>query len=138
MRLNWPIKLVLPFHCFNADTGIDRILSNALLALNWEIAPMNLTRTFFLFAFGLFATAALGDGTTCGGINTVLYSNNSIGITICHGPNTIVDRAQLQKWQSCTDARIMKWSTNSGHPVKGINYPNEVNNESRRTNQKTV
>src|SRR3972149_3330027 len=37
----------------------------------------------------------------------------------------------------CT-AVILKWSTDSGHLVKGINYPNEVNNESRKTNQKTI
>jgi hypothetical protein len=32
----------------------------------------------------------------------------------------------------------VKWSNHSGHPVKVINYPNEVNNESRETNPKTI
>ena len=32
----------------------------------------------------------------------------------------------------------LKWSNHSGHPVKVINYPNEVNNESRETNPKTI
>ena len=32
----------------------------------------------------------------------------------------------------------LKWSNHSGHLIKGINYPNEVNNESRKTNQKAV
>ena len=34
--------------------------------------------------------------------------------------------------------RMVKWSNHSGHPVKVINYPNEVNNESRETNPKTI
>ena len=32
----------------------------------------------------------------------------------------------------------MKWSTDSEHLVKGINYPNEVNNESRKTKPETI
>ena len=36
------------------------------------------------------------------------------------------------------DAVYLKWSNDSGHLVKGINYPNEVNNESRETSQKEV
>ena len=33
---------------------------------------------------------------------------------------------------------IMKWSTNAGHLVKGLNYQNEVNEANRTTNTETV
>jgi hypothetical protein len=49
---------------------------------------------------------AFATEVTCGGYSTLLYANNEIALTICHGPYTKIDRARLDHWQDCDDAMI--------------------------------
>ena len=44
---------------------------------------------------------------TCGGYSTLLYTNDNMALTICHGPYTKIDLKRLDQWQSCDDAEIL-------------------------------
>ncbi|MDT3705893.1 MAG: hypothetical protein ROZ09_03630 [Thiobacillus sp.] len=62
-----------------------------------------------LVVAGLWLAAndkAFAAEVTCGGYSTLLYANNKVALTICHGPYTKVDRTRLDHWQDCDDAMI--------------------------------
>ena len=44
-------------------------------------------------------------------------------------------RTPIKMSSSCTLGVTLKWSNDSGHLVKGLNYQNEVSNESRKANR---
>lgn len=62
----------------------------------------------FLVAAILFAIHSVASAAevTCGGLSTLLYANDKIALTICHGPYTKIDRTRLEQWQDCDDAMI--------------------------------
>lgn len=61
-------------------------------------------------AFTIFvssAAAASGSGVSCGGYNTVLYSNDELALSICQGQAQRFSRSDLAHWQDCADAMIL-------------------------------
>jgi hypothetical protein len=57
---------------------------------------------------------ASADEVTCGGLSTLLYANDKIALTICHGSYTKIDRTRLGQWQDCDDAMIHNRDKTSG------------------------
>lgn len=52
------------------------------------------------------SAAAGGPDAPCGGYNTVLYSDATTALTICHGRDSRFSRSALGRWQDCGDAVI--------------------------------
>lgn len=77
---------------------------------------MNLIFQYFVFRhrellLGALLTVAspsvFAVDDPCGGYSTLLYANDKIVLTICHGPYTKIDRKLLGQWQGCDDAVIL-------------------------------
>lgn len=52
---------------------------------------------------GAFASA---PDAACNGIDTLIYSNSEIDLSICHGEYTKIDQSKLGQWQGCDDAMV--------------------------------
>jgi hypothetical protein len=61
----------------------------------------------FLGSFLIFVSQTVfAAGEPCGGCSTLLYANDNLIFTICHGPYTKIDIKRLDQWQNCDDAEI--------------------------------
>lgn len=64
-------------------------------------------RQLLLGAFFIFVNQTVfAAGETCGGYSTLLYVNDNLVLTICHGQYTKIDLKRLDRWQNCDDAEI--------------------------------
>lgn len=70
---------------------------------------MSMTRLAgFLMSCILAAPGAFASepDTACSGIDTLVYSNSEIDLSICHGEYTKIDKSKLSQWQGCDDAIV--------------------------------
>lgn len=69
----------------------------------------------FYLILTVASTAAAGEpDVSCGGYNTVLYSDAATALTICHGQDASFSRSNLERWQDCGDAMILIRDKQSG------------------------
>lgn len=77
------------------------------------------SRQLLLGAFFIFVVQTVfAAGVTCGGYSTLLYANDNLVLTICHGPYTKIDLKRLNQWQSCDDAEMQIRYKKNGNRIQ--------------------